>query len=326
VIKVGVLGFGVMGRNHARVLNSMDGVQFVGYFDEFYKGSDESGIQRHRHLNSLLELDLDYCVISTPTIAHLKCVIECVDAGVNFLLEKPVALSVKEANEINRITKMSKVKSCVGHIERFNPAISQLKKRLRDGALGEIFTITTNRQGPYPKRVGDVGVALDLATHDIDLVRWILESEYASIYAVTKNRLSELHEDSILAVGISENNVGINHNVNWISPNKIRTVEVLGAKGKFVADLLSADLTFYENGEHIVAHDAIAHFSGVSVGDITRLSFDKKEPLLSEHIAFQKYLFGGKNEVVSIKDGTRNMLVSEAILKSAQINQKVALF
>ena len=133
----------------------------------------------------------------------------------------------------------------VGHIERFNPALQSLRKRIADGELGEVYQIATRRQGPFPARIADVGVVKDLGTHDIDLTAWLAQSRFESIFAQTTTRSGRPHEDMVAATGKLANGVITNHLVNWLSPMKERLTIVTGEKGAFVADTVTADLTFY---------------------------------------------------------------------------------
>ena len=136
----------------------------------------------------------------------------------------------------------------VGHIERYNPALQQARARIANGDLGEIYQITTRRQGPFPGRIADVGVILDLATHDIDLTAWVAQQPFTSVAARTAHRSGRPHEDLVAITGQLADGTVTNHLVNWLSPMKERVTVITGEKGALVADTLTADLTFYENG------------------------------------------------------------------------------
>ncbi len=125
---------------------------------------------------------------------------------------------------------------------------SRLRRRIANGDLGEIYQITTRRQGPFPGRIADVGVILDLATHDIDLTAWVAQQPFTSVAARTAHRSGRPHEDLVSITGQLADGTVTNHLVNWLSPMKERVTVITGEKGALVADTLSADLTFYENG------------------------------------------------------------------------------
>src|SRR5690606_20141800 len=134
----------------------------------------------------------------------------------------------------------------VGHIERFNPAILELKRRIEQ--VGTIFQISARRVGPFPDRIRDVGVVVDLASHDIDAMNFILESPVETVYAQTAQRIHTSHEDMVLGTLRFANGTVGALDVNWLTPTKIRQLTVSGNRGTFVADYLSQDVAFYENG------------------------------------------------------------------------------
>jgi predicted dehydrogenase len=213
----------------------------------------------------------------------------------------------------------------VGHIERFNPALQSLRKRIADGELGEVYQIATRRQGPFPSRIADVGVVKDLGTHDIDLTAWLAHSRFETIFAQTTTRSGRPHEDMVAATGKLANGIITNHLVNWLSPMKERLTIVTGEKGAFVADTVTADLTFYENGTIATEWDSMAAFRGVSEGNVTRLAIAKPEPLRTEHEAFRDAVLGLRTDVVTMAEGQDTLVVAEAVLESSRTGATVRI-
>ena len=164
------------------------------------------------------------------------------------LVEKPLAASTAQAREIVELCAAAGVQGAVGHVERFNPALLELRRRVQEGQLGDVFLIATERVGPFPDRVRDVGVVKDLATHDLDLVRWLGASPVERLAAQTQHKMGREHEDLVLVTGRLESGVSFNSVVDWVSPTKVRRTRILGERGMLVADTLTADLTFYANG------------------------------------------------------------------------------
>ena len=212
---------------------------------------------------------------------------------------------------------------CVGHIERFNPALQAMRKRLANGELGDIYQVATRRQGPFPARIADVGVVMDLATHDVDLTAWVTQQEYVELSARTAHRSGRAHEDLVAAVGRLSDGTVVNHLVNWLSPLKERVTVVTGERGCFVADTVNMDLTFHANGAAPVEWDAIASFRGVVQGDAIRYAIARPEPLVTELAAFRDAVLGVGNEVVSMRDAATTVAVAEALLASAGSGQTV---
>ena len=207
----------------------------------------------------------------------------------------------------------------MGHIERYNPALLALRDRLDQGELGEVFQISTRRQGPFPNRIADVGVVMDLATHDIDLTSWVARRSYASVSAFTAHKSGREHEDLLSVSGRLSDGTVVNHIVNWLSPLKERATVVTGDRGAFVADTLNADLTFFENGQVPTEWDAIARFRGVTEGNMTRYAIPKPEPLATELIAFRDAVLGEESAgIVSLSQGLATVTVAQACIQSAR--------
>lgn len=317
MLKAGVLGLGVMGRHHSRVLSELDGVDFVGVFDP---GAGEgvpeeiSGKPVYQQLDQLLAHKPDYCVVAAPTVYHLELGKVLAEHGIHALIEKPVAPTPPEARELVSLFSDAGLIGGVGHIERFNPALQAMRVHIENGLLGEIYQISTRRQGPFPGRIADVGVIKDLATHDIDLTAWVSQQDYVSINARTAHRSGRPHEDMVLAIGTLTNGTIVSHNVNWLSPFKERTTVVIGEFGALVAETLTADLTCYQNGKTSRAWDGVSSFRGVSEGEVIRYALEKREPLKTEHENFKRAVLSGDTSgIVTLAEGCRVVEIAEEI-------------
>ncbi|MGE3193453.1 MAG: Gfo/Idh/MocA family protein [Microbacteriaceae bacterium] len=314
VLRAGLFGLGVMGRNHARVLAGLDGVEFVGVFDP----ADNVPDRVHdrpvvRDLDQFLELGLDYAVVAAPTVYHLDMGTRLAEEGVHALIEKPVASTAEDSRTLRDLFAKKGLIGGVGHVERYNPALQSARQRIEDGMLGEIYQIATRRQGPFPGRIADVGVIKDLATHDIDLTAWVAQQEYRTVNARTSYRSGRPHEDMVVAVGTLSGGTITSHTVNWLTPFKERVTIITGEKGVLVADTLTADLTYFENGRIQVSWDP-GEFRGVSEGDSTRYALDRKEPLLAEHEAFRDSVLAGEPRgIVTFDEGVKIVEVAEQL-------------
>jgi predicted dehydrogenase len=311
-LRAGLFGLGVMGRNHARVLAGLEGVELVGVFDP----ADNVPDRVHdrpvvRDLDQFLALGLDYAVVAAPTVFHLEMGTRLAESGVHALIEKPIASTAADSRTLRDLFAAKRLIGGVGHVERYNPALQGARQRIADGLLGEIYQIATRRQGPFPGRIADVGVIKDLATHDIDLTAWVAQQQYETVNARTTYRSGRPHEDMVVAVGTLSGGTITSHTVNWLTPFKERVTTITGEKGALVADTLTADLTYYENGRIQVAWNP-GEFRGVSEGDSVRFALDRKEPLLAEHEAFRdSVLAGGPRGIVTFDEGVRIVEVAE---------------
>ena len=317
-LRVGLIGLGMMGRNHARVLQSLPGVELVAAVDPLDQPQHASmKIEVLRTVRALVDRGIDCCVVATPTRTHEEIGLELAELGVCALIEKPLAHDCKAAQRIIEAFGRSGVLGCVGHIERFNPALREMRRRLTSGELGNLYQVVTRRQGPFPARITDAGVILDLATHDIDLTAWVTNSSYRVVSARAAYRSGRVQEDLVTAVAELSNGVPVTHLVNWLSPLKERVTTVTGELGCFVADTLTADLTFYQNGSQPSQWDIVATFRGVSEGHMIRYAFPKPEPLMTELSHFMAAVRGRPAELVTLQEGFATMCVAEALRESA---------
>lgn len=323
-LRVGLIGLGMMGRHHARVIREVDGIELVAVADAY---GDPHGVGGSLPLcgsvEELIAQGIDMAVCAVPTGLHESVGLTLAAAGVHTLVEKPIADTVEAGQRLVAAFEGAGLIGAVGHIERFNPALQSLRSRLAGGDLGEVYQIATRRQGPFPARIADVGVVKDLGTHDIDLTSWLVQSPFTSVSARTSTRSGRPHEDMVIASCQLENGVITSHLVNWLSPMKERLTVVTGEKGAFVADTLTADLTFYENGTLTTEWEAVSNFRGVSEGNITRLALTKREPLRSELEAFRDAVQGLSLNVVTMREGLETIRVAEAMIESARSGKTV---
>jgi predicted dehydrogenase len=324
-----VLGLGMIGRHHARLLQTSPRVAFAGAVDptgdRFGAVHDPALVFGSIH-ELLATAPPDFAVVAVPTEEHVAAVEQLTAHGVHVLIEKPLASTGAEARLIIDAVRRAGVVAAVGHVERCNAALLELRRRVRDGQLGQVFLVATERIGPFPDRVRDVGVVKDLATHDLDLVRWLGGAPVERVAAQTQHRMGREHEDLVLATGALENGVSFNCIVDWLSPTKVRRTRVLGERGMLVADTLTADLAFYANGDIASEWAATQSLRGVSEGDMTRYALSRREPLLVELEAFVDRVQGDDGAgTVSLQEGLETVTYAEAVLASAAGGQTVTL-
>ncbi|GAA1446647.1 Gfo/Idh/MocA family protein [Leifsonia poae] len=328
-LRIGLIGLGMMGRHHARVIREVEGVTLAGVADSYGDPHGVAGdLAISASVDELIDLGIDGAVVAVPTFLHEEVALRLAEAGVHALVEKPIAGDVESGTRVVEAFERAGLVGAVGHIERFNPALLSLRERIEAGELGEVYQIATRRQGPFPARIADVGVVKDLATHDIDLTSWLARSGFASVSAHTALRSGREFEDMVSFTARLRNNVITNHLVNWLSPMKERVTVVTGEFGSFVADTISGDLTFYENGTARTEWESVMAFRGVSEGSVLRYALTKREPLRVEHEAFRDAILGRENapaRIVTMREGLENVRVAEAVLASAEQSATVVL-
>lgn len=323
-LRTGLIGLGMMGRHHARVMRGIEGTELVALADALGDPHGVAGdLPLYSSVEELIDHGVDAVVCAVPTGMHEEVGLTLAEAGVHTMLEKPVASSVEGGRRLVEAFAARGLVGAVGHIERFNPALQEMRRRIQQGQLGQVLQIATRRQGPFPSRIADVGVVKDLATHDIDLTAWLAGSRFKTVSAQTARNTGREHEDMLVAVGRLQDGTVTNHIVNWLSPVKERATMVTGEKGVLMADTLTADLTFYENGSVETTWEPVSNFRGVSEGDVVRYAFAKKEPLVAEHEAFRDAILGRSQEHVSLEDGLQILRVAEAMIASAEQGEAV---
>jgi UDP-N-acetylglucosamine 3-dehydrogenase len=323
-LRAGLIGLGMMGRHHARVLRSLEGVDLVAVADaEGDPHGAADGLDVLPDVEALIAVGVDYCVVAVPTALHDGIGLKLAVAGVHTMIEKPLAKDIEGARKLADAFEHAGLIGAVGHIERYNPALQSLRTRLANGDLGEVYQIITRRQGPFPARIADVGVVKDLATHDIDLTAWVAKQAYTSVAARTAHKSGREHEDLVAVTGQLADGTVTSHLVNWLSPMKERVTVVTGERGTFVADTLHADLTFHANGVVPTEWDDIARFRGVTEGDVVRYAISKPEPLRIEHETFRDAVLGKDTDIVTMQQGLATVVVAEACLISAREGRTV---
>jgi UDP-N-acetylglucosamine 3-dehydrogenase len=297
-LRVGVVGVGVMGSNHARVLSDMSAIELVGVADPDVKQREfvarTLGCAGFADIDGLLAAGVDAITVAAPTHLHHDLALECISRGVHVLVEKPIAPSVEEGRAIVAAARRAGVTLMVGHVERFNPAVESIKRAIKDQ---DILSIAITRVGPFPPRMSNVGVVIDLAVHDIDLIRWFTDSEIIEIQPQLSSAVAE-REDIALLQFRTASGVLAHINTNWLTPFKARTIHVATRDKYLIADLLTMQVTecfgFQADGSYSMRH----------------LSVGYAEPLRSELLAFIESIRTGRIPAVTGEEGVASLEIA----------------
>jgi UDP-N-acetylglucosamine 3-dehydrogenase len=302
-LRVGVVGAGVMGRNHARVLAELPLVELVGVADPDAGRAAQAAAQAEtaEPLNGhrdLIARGVDAVIVAAPTHLHHPIALDLIEANVHILVEKPVATTVEQGREIVTAAARAGVTCMVGHVERFNPAVQTIKQAI---AGEELLSVAITRVGPFPPRMSDVGVVIDLAVHDIDLIRWFTESEITEVQPQISSVVAE-REDIALLQFRTASGVLAHINTNWLTPFKARTVNIATRDKYIMGDLLTRTVTecfgFQKDGSYSMRHLSVGH----------------TEPLRAELTAFCDAVRGGKPPVVSGEEGVASLEIATRCL------------
>jgi UDP-N-acetylglucosamine 3-dehydrogenase len=331
-LRAGVVGLGMMGRNHVRVWDeAVDGVELIAVADPDPAAVERATAGRRARgfedaERMLAEEELDLVSIVAPTSLHLPVTVAALHSGAHVLVEKPIAATRDEALEMMAAAESAGRMLTVGHIERFNPAIRELRRRLANGALGRIFQVKATRLGPFPARIRDVGVVVDLAPHDLDVMRYLVGDEPIRLYAETERRIHTEHEDLFNGIIKFANGVIGVLDINWLTPTKRRTLTVTGERGMFLADYIAQDLVLFSNPEAAetwVNPGAGARITSVAEGEMTRFSIRRREPLVVELEEFARAVREGGPPPVTPRDAMIALQLARTMVESAQTGRVI---
>ena len=330
-MKVAVIGVGTMGRHHARVYSELPEADLVAISDSDSIRADSTaakfGIRAYTDHREMLEKEKpDAVSVVVPTALHEKVGMDALDAGCNVLIEKPIAATIEEGARLIQKAREVNKQLMIGHVVRFDPALQALKQKLDAGDLGRIYQIFCRRAGPFPARIQDVGVVIDLAPHDVDIMRFLTGKDPTRAYSEIERRIHTDHEDLLWATLRFPDGVIGGLEINWLTPTKIREVLALGERGMFRADALTQDLYFYENSlVNDVQWATLQTIKGVSEGSMTRYAIPRFEPLKAELQSFLKALQDGKPVPITGEDGLAALKISLALVESGRTHQVVDL-
>jgi predicted dehydrogenase len=306
MLRLAIIGMGVMGKNHYRVVKQIPGVRVAALCEKGEK--DETGETgpggtypepMFREVDDLLAtVEVDAAIIAVPTFLHADYARKCIDKGIHLLVEKPLAATAEEGSALLEAARARGIRLAVGHTERFNPVIGAL---IRELAGKDLFSIQITRVGPFPPRIADVGVLTDLSVHDIDLIRYISKREILETSIHKSKKIHNHHEDNAILSFTLERNVVAGITTNWLTPFKKRKVEVATAEAYYEADLMTQQLieySAYSLNNSFIHRDCFV---------------PKAEPLLSQDAAFLRFVETGeagdrtRGELALAADGLRTL-------------------
>lgn len=304
---VGVIGVGAMGYNHVRIYSELENANLLAISD-MVRGtldnvSKEFNTVGYVDYDNILQIDdIEAVNICVPTVFHHDVVMSAIEAGKNVLVEKPVASHITEAKEMIDAAKDAGVILATGHVERFNPAVRVAKRLLQEGEIGEVVTANAKRLGPYPPRIRDVGVATDLAIHDIDIFNYLFESKAEMVFANMSSNLKNCEfEDHAEIMTKYENGALSILETNWLTPYKKRQLNITGVDGIISVDYGSQSVTLYKENNHV-----------------EEVKVENKEPLKEELRSFVNAVQSNKEAELTGQDGYEALRIVEAAMKSSK--------
>jgi len=327
-LRLGLAGLGSMGRNHLRVITSNPDTRLAAIADPDAAALDSAvGQTGAAGFADPLEMvsagRIDAVVVAAPTTAHVPLALAAIGRGLPVLVEKPLAATVDDALQIVTASRRAGVHVQVGHVERYNPAVLEMGRLMREGWLSTVYAITSRRAGPFPARIRDVGVTVDLGTHDVDILSWIAGERPVRVYAETAQRLHATHED--LTFGVMHFPSGATGflDVDWLTPAKRRSLVAIGEEGMFELDYLTQKLTFTR--ADVDKPLLIDGYATTFTGDVAEIPVVSKEPLRAELDEFVRVLRTGDRPYVDAEDGLWAVAIANALLAAARERRPIDL-
>lgn len=335
-LRVGVIGCGRMGAFHLRNYAQLECAQLVAVAepDETARrrAIGESRVTEYSDWRDLIEFgaeELDAVSIACPSEHHAEVALAALGAGLHVLVEKPIATTLPDALRMRGAAFDADRKLMVGHVERFNPAVAKLRELVTDGRLGTVYRAHATRVGPLPTRIQDTGVAIDLATHDLDVMQHVLDLSIGEIYADGGRFLHASQEDLLTCLvrfnGPEDlDTLGL-LDVNWLTPEKQRELVLIGENGLLRASYITQDVWFIESPTAPLQWDGLSVLRGDGEGAAVRFSLAKTEPLRAELEAFCHCVLDDTPEPVSAHDGVKALAAALAVRESAAVRRPVGL-
>lgn len=288
-LKCAVIGVGNMGKNHARIYSELKGVSLVAIADVNEKvgksiANEYKAVYYSSYKEMILKENPDIISIAVPTAFHYSIAEDCLESRINMILEKPITMNVSDGKKLLALAKKHKAKFLVGHIERHNPAVKKVKEMIDRGELGKVIAVAARRVGGFPPQIKDADISIDLAIHDIDIVNYLLDELPKKIFVNrNKNHIKKRHDS--VEFFLKYKNASAYIQANWITPTKIRKLNITGSEGYLEMDYMSQTIDFYKsNYEKFKQNwddysDYILKFSN---SERLSVPVSKKEPLKEE--------------------------------------------
>jgi predicted dehydrogenase len=332
-VAMAVIGVGQMGARHVAVLDRVERAQLVAIADPDSRArrhalGTSGGVREYDDWRALLEEQaesLDAVCVAVPSVSHAEVTLAALDAGLHVLVEKPIASAMSDGQLMRAAASEAGRKLMIGHVERFNPAVGKVRELVAEGRIGRVYRAHATRVGPFPARIRDTGVAVDLASHDIDVMQHVLGQGLVQVYAEGGNFLHDSHEDLITCLlRFDGGTLGL-LDANWLSPEKQRELVLLGEGGMIRASYLTQDVWFLESTEVPGPRewDELALIRGDAEGSAVRFALRKVEPLRAELEAFLDCVTNDAPEPVDAGDGLHALEVALAVRESVSTGQIV---
>ncbi|MDG6933549.1 MAG: Gfo/Idh/MocA family oxidoreductase [Nitrososphaerota archaeon] len=308
MVRVGLVGVGGWGKNHARVLSELGALAAVCDMDiakaEFF--AKKYGVKAYDSTDKMLASEkIDVANICTPTTTHFSIAKQLLEYGLDIFVEKPLAATVEEGRKLVSLSEERKRIVGVGYIERFNPAVARLKQIVSESSLGELILAEFYRENRWGG-VKDVGILSDTTVHDIDTARYIFGEEPQQVFCRTGSVMGPHEDFAVVMLGFKRHRTAILM-TNWVTPRKERRLSAVFTSGVVTLDFVAQQLRIDKE----------------SVTEIPR--FQTQEPLLLELKSFLDSVQNRSRPLVDAQEALGTSLIAEAAIYSSKKGLPVSL-
>ena len=294
-----------MGRHHVRNYEQLDRAALLAVVDDNHSLAERMasglGARAYRDVDELLrsEPDLEAVSVAVPTKMHGAVAGTLLKAGKHVLVEKPIAATAREADELIGLADQAGVVLAVGHVERFNPAVRELKRQMEAGRMGEVLSMISRRVGVMPPQIADADVIVDLAVHDIDIFRYLLGADQPDELYCNAGKAIVTDRFDFADIFLRFGSVACFLQVNWVTPVKIRSLAVTGKEGYAEIEYVTQRLAYYKARpvREALSFADVERYSEEAGPEATEL--EHREPLEVELDEFLKAVRGESAEIVS---------------------------
>ncbi|MEM2760549.1 MAG: Gfo/Idh/MocA family oxidoreductase [Nitrososphaerales archaeon] len=307
--KIAVVGVGGWGKNHVRVLSELESLCAVCDIDaeKAKTFADRYKVNSYTSINEMLENEkLDGAIVSTPTTTHLAVAKQLMEHHINVLVEKPMAPSSLECEQMRTIAKRNNVLLTTGYIERFNPAVNDVKNIIADKRYGEVLMLEFHRENRMPSNIQDVGIIYDTSVHDIDTAIYLFDSKPHIVFARAGSSKGAHEDFAAIILGFKDHKIAFIAS-NWVTPKKVRQFIVVCTDAIITGDFIKQEIRI-DQGEDTV---------------IPRREF--QEPLILELKNFIDAVNGKTKSLISMDDAINTTRVAEAALLSSRTGAPIFL-
>ncbi|MBR1649008.1 MAG: Gfo/Idh/MocA family oxidoreductase [Alphaproteobacteria bacterium] len=312
-LKIAVIGAGMMGKNHIKTYKNMQDVDLVGVYDIFPEAAKAAaetfGVKAFSSMEEVAK-KVDAVSVVTTSVTHADVGEFFLKKGIHCMMEKPLATSIEGCRRLIDAAKNNNVVLCVGHIERFNPAVEQMSKILSD--TSKIRSLTAQRMSAASGRITDVSVAMDLMIHDVEVIQSLVKSEVVDVQAAAVRTPDHADgKDYITAVLQFANGVTANITASRITQARVRTLTVTTDTNYIDMDFINQSINVHSQGRMpYVNQEEIPEWMNYGLkGSVEQLFIPTNQPLQAELTHFVKCIKGSETPRITGEDAFKALQV-----------------